>query len=484
MTYPYGAGRYEAFLAACFGVEGAGRLREPVTSARTESGGTPELELQARWFAGEFGREFVGRDGERIEIVQFGHWNRSAGPDFTEAVVRIDGELRRGAVEVDQSATDWEAHGHGINPEFDDVVLHVHFGGRNPTSPRFFTRDSRHRAISQLPLELAGWEEPAQHWGHLPIAKLGRCATPLRDMGEADLEALMMSAAQYRLMRKARRFSAMAAAHSEGQALFQLTAEALGYRHNKLAMAVLAQRLPRATLGRHEPEACEALLFGVAGFLTARHYESAADAEARRYLKSLWDHWWRFRDDHEPDPLNRPVRWKLSGARPVNHPQRRVAALASVANGWDCFQALVRTQSVGKSTAWAKALSAFLSAQEHSYWNRHYTLQAKPSDRRLALIGKDRVQDLLGNVLFPAAIGKQPGLWIGYLALPGSVSNESLRRATQRLFGLHQARSKTLTKRYWQQQALLQIYRDFCLEDASDCRDCPFPEQLAQWKVG
>ena len=32
-----------------------------------------------------------------------------------------------------------------------------------------------------------------------------------------------------------------------------------------------------------------------------------------------------------------------------------------------------------------------------------------------------------------------------------------------------------------EQQALLQIYRDFCLEDASECADCPFPEQLAQW---
>ena len=30
-----------------------------------------ELELQARWFAGEFGREFVSTDGEKVQIVQF-----------------------------------------------------------------------------------------------------------------------------------------------------------------------------------------------------------------------------------------------------------------------------------------------------------------------------------------------------------------------------------------------------------------------------
>jgi hypothetical protein len=31
----------------------------------------------------------------------------------------------------------------------------------------------------------------------------------------------------------------------------------------------------------------------------------------------------------------------------------------------------------------------------------------------------------------------------------------------------------------WQQQALLQIYDDFCMQDASDCARCPFPEQVA-----
>ncbi|MBA3543272.1 MAG: hypothetical protein H0T83_02350 [Chthoniobacterales bacterium] len=31
-----------------------------------------ELELQARWFAGDFGKTFTGTAGEEIEIVQFG----------------------------------------------------------------------------------------------------------------------------------------------------------------------------------------------------------------------------------------------------------------------------------------------------------------------------------------------------------------------------------------------------------------------------
>src|SRR5439155_1069824 len=48
-----------------------------------------ELELQARWFAGEFGRKFQTLVGELVEIVQFGFWNREAGPDFQDAAIRL-----------------------------------------------------------------------------------------------------------------------------------------------------------------------------------------------------------------------------------------------------------------------------------------------------------------------------------------------------------------------------------------------------------
>ena len=36
-----------------------------------------ELEIQARWFAGEFGKNFVSTTGDKIDIVQFGIWNRA-----------------------------------------------------------------------------------------------------------------------------------------------------------------------------------------------------------------------------------------------------------------------------------------------------------------------------------------------------------------------------------------------------------------------
>ncbi len=478
------AERYASFLAEVFGDDGDGdRLRElPPPEPFLP---IPELELQARWFAGELGRDFTGVDGEVIEVTQFGHWNRGAGPDFTEVALKIDGDPRRGAVEVDLEARSWEEHGHGANPAFDDVVLHVFLRPLMAGAPRFHTRDSRHRRIVQLGLDPARLTRPSRGWGRVPEARRGRCATPLRYMRPRDLESLLLAAAQYRLHHKAKRFAAIAAAHTENQALFQSVAEALGYRPNKLVMAVLAQRLPLAMLRGRDPLEREALLFGVAGFLDATQFAAAADDEARCYLKGLWDHWWKHRAEMEPSP-DRRLTWKLSGTRPTNHPQRRVAALAALVNDWAKFRQRMRGD-IDSSTTWVRGLRDFLAGLDHDYWRRHYTLKAKPSDRTLALVGKDRIHDLLGNVLFPAALPTRPRLWEAYLELPGAVENESLRRARLRLFGDGEAERERAGKwlgRYWGQQALLQIYADFCLEDASECDECPFPEQLKQWGRG
>ena len=57
------------------------------------AGTVPEIELQARWFSGEFGREFRTVDGRAARVIQFGVWNREAGPDFAEAAISFDGGI-------------------------------------------------------------------------------------------------------------------------------------------------------------------------------------------------------------------------------------------------------------------------------------------------------------------------------------------------------------------------------------------------------
>ncbi|MDF1861293.1 MAG: DUF2851 family protein [Verrucomicrobiales bacterium] len=470
-SYPEAAVTYADFRSWIWSCgitsDSRGLVCEPKASSESE------MEIQARWFGGEFGRSFTGTDGEKIEIVQFGHWNRAAGPDFTECAVRIDGELKSGPIELDLDVRDWESHGHGNNPAFESTVLHVFTDG--PSLNRFYTRSLAHRKIVQVQLPQYAWSQGPPDF--LPEAFPGRCVAPLASMNDDEVASLLLSASQYRLHQKTVRLEVMSDSTHPEQALFQGLAEALGFRSNKTAMAVLAQRCPIRELRKMDSIEREARLFGAAGFLDREIFETKAQQESRRYLRELWDRWWKIRGTVEPSG-KRAIPWSFSGNRPLNHPQRRVGALAALVEQWPSLRPLWESPVNNLE----KHVNNFVKNLAHPFWIHHYTLQARPSDRPLRLIGQDRLRDMLGNVVFPGAIGRNESIWDEFLTLRKVDSNQKLRRASLRLFGPDRERQKLFTSYYHQQQGLLQIYQDFCLEDLSECSHCPFPEQLRQWQ--
>jgi hypothetical protein len=428
----------------------------------------PELELQALWFAGAFGRDFRDASGNTVRIVQFGEWNRSAGPDFLQAAVEIGGELREGAVELDLRPSDWEAHGHGADPAFEDTVLHVVFGDGGPES---FTRTLGHREVPRVVISPDLLEDALQQpRSETAIAKPGRCVHPLASMPPVAVAALLREAAEHRAARKAARFLRIADAHGRDTALYQAVAETLGYRANALAMRLLSQRMPLAAL-REDPEHTEALLFGAAGFLAPDLHEKAPP-DTREHLRTLWETWWKARGKWESAHA---IPWKMGGQRPANHPHRRVAALAAVVREWPKFRKLATSRPLD-----ADALVKFLSKLDDPFWTKRYTLASAATAQPLALFGKAQVIELLANHLFPLALHEGES-FDHYLKLAAGARNEKVRRCAIRLFGSEDA-AATWLKKAAHHQALLQVYRDFCLEDASDCADCPFPDQLGQWR--
>ncbi|MFA6448833.1 MAG: DUF2851 family protein [bacterium] len=65
-------------------------------------------------------------DGRQAIIYSQGEWNFGPGPDFIDALFKIDGEESiRGDVELHVRAADWRRHGHHQNPEYCGVLLHV-----------------------------------------------------------------------------------------------------------------------------------------------------------------------------------------------------------------------------------------------------------------------------------------------------------------------------------------------------------------------
>lgn len=429
-----------------------------------------ELELQALWFSGAFGRDFVSTTGQVVRVLQFGEWNRGAGPDFQHVAVGIDGKEFHGALELDPHASDWENHQHATNPAYRDVVLHVSFRGEGRDH---FIRTDEHKLIPQVVIDdealALALQRPRRDTA---IARAGRCVPPLRDMEPVRILHLLREAAAHRAQHKARRFLQTVEVHGRDAALFQSAAQTLGYRGNAIAMQVLAQRASLTKL-REIPNGTEAILFGCAGFLHPKIHEQAQGA-TRDYLSELWKTWWKHRAQFES---SRDIPWKMHGHRPANHPHRRVAALAVLAQHWPTFRALALARPFN-----AKKLIDALAALTHPFWNHHHTLGSKPSEKTIALFGKTQALEWIANHLAPLALQDDPHFdYESYAALRALSCNESVRRAGIRLFG-SEALAKPWQRSLAHQQALLQVYRDFCLEDTSDCAHCPFPEQLSQWQ--
>ena len=429
------------------GAEGAGRFQ----------GLSGELELQARWFSGEFGRDFVGTDGETIRIVQFGIWNRVAGPDFVDAAVSIDGsEPQRGAIEIDTDARDWERHGHATNPDYDRVLLHVY---EKEAPQRFFSRTRLHQRVPQVHLTVP---QGCSNAGEEAVANPGRCSRALHVLSLQDLREVLHQAGRFRFERKAASIARTAEAHGHGEALFQAVAAGMGYPGNQLPFRLVAQRLPLRRLQR-EPESVEALLFGVGGFLPGPDL-GALEAGARLHARALWEKWWRHWGSHQTLGVPRSV-WRLGGQRPANHPQRRLGALGVLVRHWRA----VARMAAGRE--WRR-LRVFLSRMSHPFWSHHYTFQGEPTSRPLALLGNERAAELLVNVFLPAA-----GDWETLLRMRAPERNRRSRIAAARLLA-RRPDVHALLGDAVNQQGMLQLYEDFCSRDSSDCAGCPFPEMV------
>src|SRR5436190_3209599 len=425
-----------------------------------------ELELQARWFAGDFGKHFVAISGEKIDVVQFGTWNRESGPDFRDAAIRVNGsEPIRGCIEIDVSDRSWETHGHAINPAFEETVLHVFI---EKSDREFFTRTQSHRNVPQICIDPTAL--PDAFSANIPLARPGRCQSPLKDLPEKRVNSVLDAAAQFRLEQKAARIRNKIDNQGRDEALFQELAAALGYKENKLPFTLIAQRLPLKLL-RENPEDSEAMLFGVAGFLEAPDL-GVFKKSTRNYVRNLWDWWWPHRDEMQRMILPAKV-WRLSGTRPLNHPQRRLAALSILVRDWPAFR-----HASGKRTV--LAANDFFRGLDHPFWKFHYTLTAATSPKAMALIGESRFAEILANVLFPFWLSEDADILQEYGKLAARLSNRRLETAATRLFGNDPRRAQFL-KTVVHQQGLLQIYEDFCMRDNSDCAQCPFPEQMRKW---
>ena len=405
------------------------KAREPLALNEGARKPLSELEIQARFFNGEFGTKFLTSDSARVEILHFGEWNREAGPDFKAATLRFDDSPPvRGDLEVDWNARDWERHGHALNTAYENVSLHLYI---EESGCAAFARTPLNRAIPQarLDIEISNSPSTAKHDAPVNIE---------------DALSIIAAAAEFRLHRKHLAITSASVLHGSSASLFHSLAGCLGYKNNTIPFLLAAQRsgLNRAC-GVHG----ESILFGIAGFLEPRSFDNA-DSTTRTYLKPLWDYWWTVRDSFSKLILP-TTSWKLSGIRPQNHPHRRLGASATIASGFTLLRQAAATTDMA-------CIATFFNQLYHPYWSHHWNLLAEPLERCVALVGTDRTNDILINAVIPSLPIEQA--LVELKKIKGPFPSGRVRRTLEWLTGEF---SSSLAASAFNQQGLLQLYADF-----------------------
>lgn len=444
-----------------------------------------ERHVQAVWFDQRWRPEgLVTTAGECVEVVYPGRWNVDAGPDFLDAVLVLGPGLRRieGDVEVHVFPGGWRQHGHRHDPRYRRVVAHVtYFDGdlQNGELPAGAVQIALRSALQAL---------PGFAFEHLDVTEYpyaGRsdqppCRTVLRGWTPEAKARLLEAAGHARMRLKAERMAAAVAERGVEQVLYESVLAAMGYQHNKRVGHALAQAAPlerwRASSGG-DPLRGYAILAGLSGLLPSE-MDAAWDVETRDFVRWLWDIWWRERGRF-PAGLTR-ADWRLHGIRPLNHPLRRLMAVAVLMADPSPVQQRLAAWVHPDARRAVAALDRAFRGSPDGYWPWREHLGGPRCSRPVALVGRDRLNALLLNVILPlaAATGQEPAVVASCLetAKPEPF-NQVMKLTAHYLFGVEFPSS--LLAPAGARQGLMQVFHDYCLHDRSQCARCPLPGWLA-----
>ncbi|MFA5687555.1 MAG: DUF2851 family protein [Kiritimatiellales bacterium] len=404
-----------------------------------------ERHLQALWFDKQLRPpELKTTRGEIVTVENAGRWNLEAGPDFTGAVLLIGRSQRRisGDVEIHVHPSGWKHHGHADDLRYSNVRFHITWfaGAADET---LFPADTVHIALAgQCTVDLNSIDTAA--YPYLQPNLRGR----LPEFGGTpdEIIEILESAGVERLKNKTRHIARQIAEHGEAQALYEEVAGALGYKHNKAPFKQLARRLPVNTLIEKTSgdwEKIYAVLLGVSGLLPKQPAASWTD-EAKKELRRLWDKWWR--EEHRWEdviPLKK-TDWRLAGVRPLNHPVRRLCALAQwVAGG--IFKNMIAVPS-----------SHFLQFK-NNFWTNHIGWTGREASAEL--VGESRLNAIELNVIIPFRLAKGDSTALN--TLPAEPANSIIRETAYTLFGPDH--SPKLYRTALARQGLIQIFNDYIL---------------------
>jgi hypothetical protein len=340
---------------------------------------------------------FTDIDGNSIEVVAPGEYNRDSGPDFFNARIRTAGALWAGNVEIHLNSSDWSRHGHQNDPAYNNVILHV--VGRD---------DMRSETASGTILPVAVLKPlPEVYDKYLEFTNNPLLIACQKDLARVDsyLKSHWITClAMERLQEKAEAIGEIFRETGSDweETFYRLLARYFGARVNTDNFERLARALPLKLVRKHadNPLQVEALLYGTAGMLSGELFREAI---GESYLSDLMREYRVLSKKYSLVPMHGWL-WKFHRLRPAGFPTIRISQLAALlSRSKPLFSEITEAAEISD-------LRRILDNPSSEYWSDHYSF-GKQSGKRTGHAGEETIDILIINVVVPMLFlyGKKRG---------------------------------------------------------------------------
>jgi hypothetical protein len=392
--------------------------------------------------------------GEPIHILNPGFRNSNAGPDFSDARIRIGDIEWIGSVEIHIHASGWKDHKHHTDLAYENVILHVvwnnDFDVPRQDGSNLLTLELKHRVTESL---LQRYNKVVLNPDAIP------CSESLTQVNDITKISMLEKTLMARLETKAFTVLKMNKAnHGDWEeTCYQLLFKNFGFKVNSEAFLTLSKALPYKILGKHSDKLLhiEALLFGQAGLLDDDFQDS--------YYQLLQREFNLLRRKFSLDGKKMSkVQWKFLRLRPANFPTLRIAELSSLLyQHKNIFSIFLEASNVAE-------LKNILKVEQSEYWRTHYMFD-RPHVNELPRLGEMSIDNIIINTVIPL-----------FVAVGKSRDDQTLIDRAMSILENVAAEQNVITRK-WNQlgikcngasdsQALIELYSNFCLRKR--CLDC------------
>src|SRR5690606_26888903 len=323
-------------------------------------------------------------DNKPVEIIHFGDYLETEGPDFFNAKIRIDGQLWAGNVEMHVKSSNWYEHNHEKDKAYDNVILHVVWEDDVP----IFRKDETLLPTLILP-EYVDKKAYENYQNLFQTKKYLPCETFITHIKPfvwlSWKERLLVERLAYKSATMKEKL--LLNNHHWEAVFYQFLIKNFGLKANGNYFAELAERIPFSVVQkeRNEVQHLEALFFGMANLL-----ENPSDEyteELRRPYEYL-----KIKHQLIDNLSGKPQFFRL---RPPNFPTIRLAQLAQLLHRHEHLFHFLVAEPIDYES-WVKSLQVTPS----DYWQTHYVL-GKESRKTTKKITANFVDLLLINTVFP-----------------------------------------------------------------------------------